>query len=551
MKQHIERVGTNLLLGLIFGLGSGAAVGEVAPLDWKVALYNPKAAPDDVLVPLPCGGAMAFRRVSTEADGPLADVPVEIGSDAESQGYVEHRYLTHLAGPFDGAEAGRRDLLIGKYEVTALQFDAVMAAAEGKPCPAPAASARLPKTGIGWHDAVSFAHRYSLWLRENESAIAACADPATPCLPRVDGEPAFARLPTEVEWEYAARGGQRVSPADFRELHYPMPEGVERHVWFNETAQGQVRPIGVLAANPLGLHDVLGNVEEITLEPFRLHRLDRPHGQAGGYVVRGGSIHASGEDLRSSLRREVPFYDDRGAVGTADTGFRVLLSASVLTSNGRIEAIQAAWERLGSDVAKAEPVPPPRPALDDKPFDDPVLELTALARTSTEPAMKQRLERLRGVVAGSAQRLYEQRARSAREALRFGGLLCQKLSDEGANTELMKQRHAVCVEGNGAKYPRCKQLGEAMARDLGTLENNIAFYGDSIVRTAQTYPEDLAVLDEQLVKLREELADRGYGALAVYPEQFHAQVLDYAKRGGVERKRWFDACKAVKEKSLQ
>lgn len=488
---------------------------------------------------------MAFRQVAAEADGPLADAAVEIGSDAEDQGYVEHRYLSHLAGPFDAPGSGRRYLLVGKYEVTVGQFDSVMAVAQGEPCPKPTATARLPKTGAGWHDAVEFAHQYSLWLRRNAAEIPACGDTAGPCLPRIDGEPAFARLPTEVEWEYAARGADRVSPADFRELHYPMPDGAERHVWFNETAQGQVRPIGVLAANPAGLHDMLGNVEEIVLDPFRLHRLDRPHGQPGGYVVRGGSIHSSREDLRSSLRREVPFYDAAGAVGTSDTGLRLLLSVPVLTSNARIDAIRAAWERLGSDAAKPEAAPPPRPELDDRPFEDPILELTALARAASEPAIKQRLERLRGVVAGTTERLYEQRARSAREAIRFGGLLCQKLSDEGGNIELMKQRHEVCVEGNGADYPRCRQLADALARDRKVLDQNVGFYSDTIVRTAQTYPVDLAVLDGQMGKLREEFADRGYGDLAVYPDRFHGQVLDYARRGRVDRDGWFGACKAI------
>ncbi len=356
LRRNDGRLGfpVGLALGLLGCVA--AAAPPVAPpaLSWKDALYNPKPAEGDVLLPMPCGGAMAFRRLVTEGDGALGDTAVEVGSDAADQGYAEHRYLAHLAGPFAGDDQGQRYLLVGKYEVTTLQYDAVMAEAQGKACPQPDAGGRLPKTRIGWHDAVNFAHHYSLWLRNYAESIPDCADATEVCLPRVDGEPGFARLPTEVEWEYAARGGDRVTPAEFRELHYPMPDGLERHSWFNTTAEGQVRPIGVLGANPAGLHDVLGNVEEMTLEPFRLHRLDRPHGQAGGYVVRGGSIHSAAQDLRSSLRREVPYYDERGVVGTADTGLRLLLSAPVLTSNRRIADVQAAWERLGSDTSKPQ-----------------------------------------------------------------------------------------------------------------------------------------------------------------------------------------------------
>jgi hypothetical protein len=515
---------------------------------WPEALYNPKPAEGDLMLPLPCGGAMAFRAVGTASADPLADTPVELGSETESQGYVEHRYLDHLSGSFDAPNGDLRQYLIGKYEVTALQYAAVQASASDDSCPEAGAGAagRLPKGSVGWHDAMDFAHRYSLWLSEQSNAIPDCDTTQTPCLPRADGVPAFVRLPTEVEWEYAARGGDRVSPAVFREPLYPMPDGLERHAWFNETAQGQVRPIGVLGANPLGLHDLFGNLDELVLDPFRLHRVERRHGQAGAAVVRGGSIHSSREDLRSSLRREVPFYDDRGAVGTADTGFRVLLAAPVLTSNERIDAVRTAWERLGSDAARQQPEPPPRPVLGDRPFEDPILELTALARASSEPEMKQRLERLRGTVAATTQRLYEQRARSAREALRFGGVLCEKLSVEGYNIDLLRQRHGLCVQNEDAEHPRCRRLAEDLARDGSVLDANIGVYADSIVRTAQTYPDDLAVLEQELAALSAELGARGYGGLTIYPERFHRQVGAYARTGTVVRDDWFKGCRDLR-----
>lgn len=504
-------------------------------ITWDQALYNPKPLEDDIVFPLPCGGAIAFRAVDTRGSGPLDDQPVELGGNAEDAGYLEHPRTDFVAGAFRSPSSSGRRLLIGKYEVNELQYDSVLSQASGEPCPEPRGRGRLPRTRVSWHDATEFAHAYSLWLREQAQNIPACSGRASPCLPREDGIPAFVRLPTETEWEVAARGGAAVSAADFRELTFPMPEGIARYVWFNESADGGLKPIGLLEPNPLGLHDVLGNAEEMVLEPFRLSRLDRLHGQTGGYIVRGGSVHSDRTEIRTSLRREVPFYDNRGAVKTGDTGFRLAASVPVIRTQSSLKEIRSAWGGLGS-AGDTEPKVP------EQPFEDPILELSALARAQSDPATKQRLEQLRSRFLVTAQRLYDQRNRSARQSLRFGGLLCQKLHDEGHNIGLKRKRQQLCVKRQGAENRRCRRGAEALAADEKVLAGNALLFADTVVRTAQNYAQDIGLLENQLEILEGELKSRNIGQLAVYPRTFQTLVLQYAEEGRVRRDAWYDAC---------
>jgi len=529
---------------LLTSLLAGAATAAVPKIDWPPALYNPKSLDDDVVLPVPCGGALVLRRVETEAPRPFDDQQAEVGGDAVENGYAEHSRPVHVAGGFEVASPEHRHLLLGKYEVTRLQYLAVAGTGEdGTACPGTdLPDASLPATGVGWHDAARFGHLYSLWLRREAAGLPDCDSGAVPCLPREDGEIAFVRLPTEAEWEFAVRGGTAVSPAVFRDDHFPMPEGMEDYVWFSDNARGKVRPIGLRRPNPLGLHDMLGNVAEMIFEPFRLTRLDRSHGQTGGALIRGGGIHASREQIRSSLRLEVPFYHAQGALAAPDIGFRVAAAVPVLTSGARLAAFRQDARRLGTEPADARAVAdkPVPPKVGNVPKEDPVEELEALAAGAGDMGMRDRLLGLVSVFRSNRQDLYDQRDRAARETLRFGGIFCQKLGDDGRKLDTQRQLLATCREVYGAEHERCRQRSAALLSMTAVMDENLGIYIDAVIRTAQNYPAP--VLADQLAALKAELDRRRVSAVSVYPETFFEQVEGYLASGRAERELWSQRC---------
>ncbi|MBF0552483.1 MAG: formylglycine-generating enzyme family protein [Deltaproteobacteria bacterium] len=113
------------------------------------------------------------------------------------------------------------------------------------------------------------------------------------------------RLPTEAEWEYAARSGGR-------KQGYAGGRDVNRLAWYRRNSGKSTHPVGTKSPNDLGLHDMSGNVWEWCLDCYDKDFYGRPaalekdpvclENNTGYRIMRGGYWFSLAADVRCSHR---------------------------------------------------------------------------------------------------------------------------------------------------------------------------------------------------------------------------------------------------------
>ena len=512
-----------------------AAVQSVSAAPWETKFFNPKPAEDDVVLPMPCEGSMVFRKIHVPLDKPLDDLKVMLGSDSGDLRYLEQSHPAFIAGSFTTDKpAPGRYYLMAKYELTELQYQSVMT----ETCPKPAMKLMSPQVSVSWFEAMQFSDKYNVWLRKN----------SLEALPKEDKVPGFVRLPTEVEWEFAARGGNAVSTTDFRATLYPMADGINKYVWFagSQSANGKLQVAGLLQPNPLGLHDMLGNADEMMFESFRLNKLDRFHGQAGGYIVRGGNFTTPEADMRTSWRQEQTYYRGAEPNRLKTSGLRLALVAPSLTSLDRGKIIEASWEKLGaSSEAPAGAAQAPGAAA-QAPAPTTVERLGSLLSGLKDDSLKKELEALRTELRASNQMRDEQRSLAIRSALQQGAFACSLLKREADFYEpVAKIYDRDCSKTAGldeSAQARCTKLKSANDDRKRALDLVVNIYSDGIIQAGTIYT---AAMITPEVNVEKQQLEARKSNLHLYLSTYWTHLNGYLRTRQVSQSDWIAGCRAV------
>ena len=191
------------------------------------------------------------------------------------------------------------DFYMSATEVTQAQWKAVMGSN-----PSNWKGDNLPVESVSWNDVQKFLKKLNKSTGENY------------------------RLPTEAEWEYAARGGVEKNGRS-SQTKYAGSNNIDEVAWYDDNSGSKTHPVGQKNPNELGLYDISGNVWEwcndwYDEDYYSSSSINNPQGanSGGARVLRGGSWYYDAWNCRVANR-----LSNSPALRLSDFGFRLVLSA--------------------------------------------------------------------------------------------------------------------------------------------------------------------------------------------------------------------------------
>ena len=247
---------TLLLMLCPIGMAAQSTITRNKP---KPTVTKPKPAAKPKAKPKP-----APRRNSTSHSGSTVSLSAELNKLINNMVYVSGG--TFIMGGDESSDqtpthsVTLSSYYICKYEVTQALWRAVMGSNPSK-----FKGDNLPVEQVSWNDCQTFINRLNNYTGRNF------------------------RLPTEAEWEFAARGGNYS-----RHYKYSGSNYISDVAWYCDNSGNRTHPVGTKQANELGLYDMSGNVWEWCSDwygSYSSYSQSNPTGATSGFgrVERGGN----------------------------------------------------------------------------------------------------------------------------------------------------------------------------------------------------------------------------------------------------------------------